>query len=74
MVTYVAKGRKAAFLVQRGRSAIFQRWKSHLLISSADQIRLVSSGGRPETGALPVFHRLQEWLRLKRLIIFFNNF
>ena len=35
MVTYIAGG-MAAFLVQRGRSAIFRRWKSHLLTSSAD--------------------------------------
>ena len=28
-------------------------------------------GGRLETGAIPVFHRWQEWLQLMRILIFF---
>ena len=38
--------------------------------SSADKTHLVSLGGRPETGAIPVFHRWQEWLQLMRILIF----
>ena len=30
--------------------------------SSADKTHLVSLGGLPDTGAIPVFHRWQEWL------------
>ena len=55
MVTYVAKERQPFLLGE-----VVQRWKSHLLTSSAAKTRLVSSGGRPETGAIPVFHRWQE--------------
>ena len=33
--------------------------------------KLVSFGGRSETGAIPTFHRWQEWLRLVLLIFFF---
>ena len=50
---YLRSEGKAAFLVQRGRSAM----KSHLQTSSSDYTHLVSLGGRPETGAIPVFHR-----------------
>ena len=49
--------KKAVFLVQQGRSAIFRRRKSYALTSSADKTYLVSLGGRSETGAIPVFHR-----------------
>ena len=43
---------------------------------SADKLRLkktrlVSLGGRPETGGIRVFHRRQEWLQLMRILIFF---
>ena len=55
MVTYVAKGRQP-FLF----SEVVQRWKSHLQTSSSDYTHLVSSGGRPETGAIPVFYRWQD--------------
>ena len=55
MVTYVAK-ESQPFLF----GEFVQRWKSHLLTSPADKTRLVSSGGRPETGPIPVFHRWQE--------------
>ena len=37
---------------------------------SADRTHLVSLGGRPETGAIRVFHRRQEWLQLMRILIF----
>ena len=57
MLTYLRSEGKAAFLVQRGRSAIFRRWESCRPTSSADKTHLVSSGGRPETGAIPVFLR-----------------
>ena len=40
--------------------------------SSADKTHLVSLGGRPETGAIRVFHRRQEWLQLMRILIFFS--
>ena len=40
--------------------------------SSADKTNLVCLGGRPETGAIPVFHRWQEWLQLMRILIFFS--
>ena len=38
--------------------------------SSADKTHLGSLGGRPETGATPVFHRRQEWLQLMRIFLF----
>ena len=38
---------------------------------SADRTYLVSLGGRPETGAIRVFQRRQEWLQLMRILIFF---
>ena len=40
--------------------------------SSADKTHLGSLGGRPETGATPVFHRRQEWLQLMRIFLFFS--
>ena len=52
---------------------IFRRRKSHPLTSSADKTHLVSLGGRPETGAIRVFHRRQEWLQLMRILIFFRS-
>ena len=55
---YLRSEGMTAFLVQRGRSAISQRRKSHLLTSSADETDLVSSGGRPETKVIPLFHRI----------------
>ena len=46
----------------------------HLLwrvVQYTHKTNLVSLGGRPETGAIPVFHRWQEWLQLMRISIFF---
>ena len=40
--------------------------------SSADKTHSGSLGGRPETGATPVFHRRQEWLQLMRIFLFFS--
>ena len=40
--------------------------------SSADKTRLVSLGGRPETGAIRVFNLTLEWLQLMRLLICFR--
>ena len=73
---YLRSEGKEAFLVQRGRSAISRRRKSHLLTSSADLTHLVSSGGRPETRAIPVFHRIVPNQTLINYFVnnFFSNF
>ena len=41
--------------------------------SSADKTRLVSLGGRPETGAIRVFNLTLEWLQLMRILICFRS-
>ena len=68
MATYITKEGRV-YLAQRGRSAICRRWKGHPLPSSADKTHLVSLGGRPKTGAIPVFHRWQKWLQPMCMLI-----
>ena len=55
-------------------SEVVQRYSSDekVIRCQAPLTKVKSSGGRLETGAIPVFHRWQEWLQLMRIIIFFD--
>ena len=71
MASYITKRRQSfsfSKVVQRysGDEKVM-RW-----LAPADKTYLVSLGGRSETGAIPVFHRWQEWLQLMRILIFFS--
>ena len=66
MATYITKKRQS-FLF----SEVVQRYSGNGKVI-ADKTHLGSLGGRPETGATPVFHRRQEWLQLMRIFLFFS--
>ena len=61
MATYITKKRQSLSCSARWFSDIPAMEKS-----SADKTHLGSLGGRPETGATPVFHRWREWLQLMK--------
>ena len=65
MVTYVAKGRQP-FLF----SEVVQRYSGDEKVIRCQAPLTKLKYGRPETGAIPVFHRWQEWLQLMRILIF----
>ena len=67
MTTYMMNRRQSLACSARSFSDIPAMKKS-----SADKTHLVSLGGRPETGAIRVFHCRQEWLQLMRILIFFS--
>ena len=56
-------------------SEVVQRYSSDekVIRCHAPLKKVKSSGGRPETGAIPVSHRWQEWLQLMRILIFFRS-
>ena len=75
MATFIVKRRQSLAFSARSFSDI-PAMKKKKKKSSADKLRsftthLVSLGGRPEIGAIRVFHRRQEWLQLMSILTFF---
>ena len=71
LLTQRREGR--VYLVQWGPSARSFSDIPAMKKSSADKTRLVSLGGRPETGAIRVFNLTLEWLQLMRILICFRS-
>ena len=74
--TSTCQQKMAIYITKKSQSlSCSARWFSDIPAmekSSADKTHLGSLGGRPETGATPIFHRRQEWLQLMRIFLFFS--
>ena len=64
---YLPNEEKAEFILF---SEVVQRYSGDEKVIRCQAPLTKLKYGRPETGAIPVFHRWQEWLQLMRILIF----